>query len=111
MVDNYRLYDECMACFKEEEMKEVLVKIVSTEGCEMKRIGVEEGAFESVWWGVAKKLTILDLTKKENARVRALSLNDRSVWYCWSLFCSPDRTLYVTVLCVCWWNREEQECM
>ncbi len=47
MVDNYRLYDECVACFKEEEMKEVLVKIVSTEGCEMKRIGVEEGAFES----------------------------------------------------------------
>ena len=28
-------------------MKEVLVKIVSTEGCETKRIGVEEGVFES----------------------------------------------------------------
>ncbi|KAK8818475.1 hypothetical protein WA577_003778, partial [Blastocystis sp. JDR] len=79
-TDNYRLYDECVACFKEEEMKEVLVKIVSTEGCETKRIGVEE----------AKKLTILDLTKKENTRVRALSLNGRSVWYCWSLFRSPD---------------------
>ena len=70
-------------------MKEVLVKIVSKQGCETR--------FGSGIHALAKETSVFELTQNDHARVRALMLNERSIWYCWRLFHAPDLTLYIIV--------------